>query len=53
MVKKIISFLTAFAILLTQLDFPAAVYAAEIIKDCRIDGYTILRISTGSTEYYK
>ncbi len=53
MVKKIISFLTAFAILLTQLDFPAAVYAAEIINDCRIDGDTLLSSSTGSTEYEK
>lgn len=53
MVKKIISFLTAFAILLTQLDFPAAVYAAEIINDCRIDGDTLLSSSTGSTEYAK
>ena len=53
MVKKVISFLTAFAILLTQLDFPAAVYAAEIINDCRIDGDTLLSSSTGSTEYEK
>ena len=53
MVKKIISFLTAFAILLTQLDFPAAVYAAEIINDCRIDGDTLLSSSTGFTEYAK
>lgn len=53
MVKKIISFLTAFAIMLTQLDFPAAVYAAEIINDCRIDGDTLLSSSTGFTEYAK
>ena len=53
MVKKVISFLTAFAILLTQLDFPAAVYAAEIINDCRIDGYPFLCSSTGTSEYDK
>lgn len=53
MTKKIISFLAAFAMLFTLLDFPAAVYAAETISDCRIDGDTLLNNSTELAEHAK
>ncbi len=43
--KKIISFVTAFFMIFTLFDFPAAVYAAEIINGCKIEGDTLTNYS--------
>lgn len=49
--KKIISFVTAFFMIFTLFDFPAAVYAVEPTDGFIIDGDTLLSNSTGFAEY--